>query len=972
MTRQSDSTEEHERLLELYRMNILNQEPDVVLDAFCAKVAKLFNMPTCVVSLVLEDRQWFRSSFGCPVELTQARETPRNISFCTHVVETKQPLIVREISKDPRFSNNPLVKKYGFGFYAGFPLRTSRGHVLGSFCLYDTKARKFSKRELELLELFSERVIAHLELCRELERVQTSEAKFSGILDIAHEGIISVDDTQKIILFNKGAEKIFGYSQFEAVGQSIDILLPESDRAIHRKHIAEFGAIGRAARQMGETREIKGRRKNGEEFSAEASISKLEVENEKIFTVVLRDITERRQTEKALQESQRILFTLMGNLPGMVYRCKNDQDWNVEFASEGCYELTGYLPSDLTQKKVSYGRQIIHPDDQGPVWNDVQAALKENKPFQLIYRIKTATGEERWVWEQGRGIFSREGQLLALEGFITDITDRKRTEEILQNIAHGVTAVTGDLFFRSLVQHLAGALKVDYVFIAALKKDSQQMVETIALWARGAIVDNMTYDLKGTPSESFMEKSFCCYSSGVRQKFPNDYLLKEIGIESYLGVPLFDSSNHPLGLLVIMDRKPLMNIGLAESMLRIFAARAAAELERKHAEEILAEQAIRDVLTNLYNRRYFNHRIKEEVVRADRNKQEMALLMCDLEHFKAINDSRGHHVGDEVLRSVAQEIQQSTRGADLVFRWGGDEILVILSDTNREGVLIAADRIRKGVNKVGQQMNVELDISIGAVLYPEHGRTVDELVRLADRALYIAKKGGDKLHVGEEEYRLDKNTIKVEFQPVVDVGLNEVMGYEALSRDGQGRLSILELYKKYNAIGQLNELKCLCFRLQIKVAQEVGLKRVFINVDFNVLTEMDSLPKPSGMEIILEISELEALHDVENRLKIAERWRGRGYKFAIDDFGAGFISLPFVARLVPEYIKLDRSTMLQAVGSEKFFRFSKDLVQALRNYSTEGIIAEGIETDKELKVAKNLGIHLVQGFLLGRPQELKR
>jgi diguanylate cyclase (GGDEF)-like protein len=350
----------------------------------------------------------------------------------------------------------------------------------------------------------------------------------------------------------------------------------------------------------------------------------------------------------------------------------------------------------------------------------------------------------------------------------------------------------------------------------------------------------------------------------------------------------------------------------------------------------------------------------------------LALLLCDLDHFKIINDTRGHHAGDEVLKAVAQGIQESTRGTDLVFRWGGDEIVVVLTESSREGVLIAADRVRKGVRKVvSDQTGIEMDLSIGAALYPEHGRTVDDLIRLADRALYIAKKGGDKIHIGEEEYHLDEHTIKVVFQPMVDVRSNKVIGYEALSRDAQGRLSILELFKKYNAIGQLNELKCLCFKSQLKIAEEIGLERVFINVDFNVLNQLDLWHKPPGMEVILEISELEALHDVESHLKIARKWKSTGYKFAIDDFGAGFISLPFIAQLVPEYIKVDRSTILQAVGSDKFKQFSKDLVQALRNYSTEGIIAEGIETEKELSVVKGMGITIVQGYLLGKPQELK-
>jgi EAL domain-containing protein (putative c-di-GMP-specific phosphodiesterase class I) len=307
----------------------------------------------------------------------------------------------------------------------------------------------------------------------------------------------------------------------------------------------------------------------------------------------------------------------------------------------------------------------------------------------------------------------------------------------------------------------------------------------------------------------------------------------------------------------------------------------------------------------------------------------------------------------------------------LVFRWGGDEFVVVLANSNREGVLVSAERIRKEVHSISQTAKLDMDLSIGVAMYPEHGTTIDELIRLADRALYIAKKGGDKIHIGEEEYRLGENTIKVVFQPVMDIQSDQIIGYEALSRDVQGKLSIFELFKRYQAIGQLNELKCLCFRSQLKVAQEIGLERVFINADFIVLDQLEFIPKPSGLEVILEISEAEALHDVENHLKMARKWREGGYQFAIDDFGAGFVSLPFIATLVPDYIKMDRSTILQAVSSETFRKFSKDLVRALKNYAREGIIAEGIETEKELEVVREMGMHIVQGFLFGKPQELK-
>ncbi len=401
-------------------------------------------------------------------------------------------------------------------------------------------------------------------------------------------------------------------------------------------------------------------------------------------------------------------------------------------------------------------------------------------------------------------------------------------------------------------------------------------------------------------------------------------------------------------------------------------------IERKRMEVNLERQAIKDTLTDLYNRRYFSQRIAEEIMQADRSGHNIAVLLCDLDRFKAVNDTLGHHVGDKVLKAVAKSIQQSTRGSDLVFRWGGDEIVVILSNATREGILVAADRIRKGIHQIFLGIPFDLDLSIGIAFYPEHGVNEDELLRVADRALYIAKKGGDKIHIGQDEYNLGEHSIKVVFQPIVDVQpivdihSNLVIGYEALSRDPEGKLNILDLFKKYKLIGKLNELKNICFKVQLKAAQEAKLQRVFINIDFNVLKELEPQSKPSWLEVILEISELEALHDVEEHLKIATAWRQQGFKLAIDDFGAGFVSLPFISRLMPDFIKIDRSTILQSVSSLEFRKILKDLLIALRNCAKDGIIAEGIETEKELQVVKDINIHFVQGYLFGKPQELKK
>ncbi len=390
--------------------------------------------------------------------------------------------------------------------------------------------------------------------------------------------------------------------------------------------------------------------------------------------------------------------------------------------------------------------------------------------------------------------------------------------------------------------------------------------------------------------------------------------------------------------------------------------------ERTRAERALAEQAVRDPLTGLNNRRSYHLRIREEIARAQRSGHATAILVCDLDGFKAINDTHGHHAGDQVLIAIARILLSATRGADFVFRWGGDEFVVVLPESNREGLLVVADRIRRNVRELGDARFSGLDVTIGAALYPEHGVDPEALVRLADRALYVAKKGGDKLHIGEEEYRLDDQAVRVVFQPVMDVRLNQVLGYEALGRDPQGKHGIVALFRRYHAIGKLHEFKCLCFRAQIAAARHAGIERLFINADLNVLKGLDIPPKPAEMEVVLEISEAEALKDVDDHLDVSRKWRRAGYKFAMDDFGAGFVSLPFIARLVPDYIKLDRATIVQAVSSNQFKAVLQDLIHALRRTCTDGIIAEGIETQQELSVMKSLGIYLIQGYLFGTPR----
>ena len=153
---------------------------------------------------------------------------------------------------------------------------------------------------------------------------------------------------------------------------------------------------------------------------------------EKDVARLISRVAELEAESDELRETQRMLAGLMRNLPGMSYRCRNDAEWTMEFVSDGCISLTGYYPDDIVDnRRIAYGK-LIQPDDRDRVWREVQAALRRKRYFRLRYRITRADGETRWAWEQGCGVFAKGGQLLAIEGFVMDVTERMRAEEALR------------------------------------------------------------------------------------------------------------------------------------------------------------------------------------------------------------------------------------------------------------------------------------------------------------------------------------------------------------------------------------------------------------------------------------------------------------------------------------------------------------------------------------------------------------
>ncbi|MNR95197.1 Alkaline phosphatase synthesis sensor protein PhoR [compost metagenome] len=182
-----------------------------------------------------------------------------------------------------------------------------------------------------------------------------------------------------------------------------------------------------------------------------------------------------------------------------------------------------------------------------------------------------------------------EGRIEGIAAISREITDRHRNEDAFRELAQGLSATTGSSFFSSIAKYLAKALEVDIVLIGELVAPDQDVIRTVTLVAKGQVIDNMEYQLTGTPCENVVGRSLCSYVRGVKHLFPNDRELQEFGIEGYVGIPLFDLEGRALGLIAAMNGKPLKNLSTAESLLRIVAKRVEAELIRDRADQAIKQ-----------------------------------------------------------------------------------------------------------------------------------------------------------------------------------------------------------------------------------------------------------------------------------------------------------------------------------------------------------------------------------------------
>jgi PAS domain S-box-containing protein len=263
-----------------------------------------------------------------------------------------------------------------------------------------------------------------------LEALTRNEAQLAGIIDSAMDAIITIDETQNIVLFNTAAEKLFSCSHEEALGHSINRFIPERFRHAHEQYIQKFGEERGTPRLMGSSEELFGLRTSGEEFPIEASISQIELGGQKFYTVILRDITKARQAVDQLRESEERFRNMADTAPVMIW--VNDPDGRCTYVNKQWLNFTGRT----REQELGGGwLQSVHPEDYDGLLERVARNFAARRPIEMEYRLRRHDGEYRWVYDSGIPRFSAYGTFLGYIGSAIDITERKESEVALR-LAH--------------------------------------------------------------------------------------------------------------------------------------------------------------------------------------------------------------------------------------------------------------------------------------------------------------------------------------------------------------------------------------------------------------------------------------------------------------------------------------------------------------------------------------------------------
>ena len=410
--------------------------------------------------------------------------------------------------------------------------------------------------------------------------------------------------------------------------------------------------------------------------------------------------------------------------------------------------------------------------------------------------------------------------------------------------------------------------------------------------------------------------------------------------------------------------------------------------------QTLARQALHDSLTDLPNRKLLFNRLQQEILRGERASKQLVIIMTDLNRFKEINDTLGHHIGDLILQQTATRLLNIFRKTDTVARLGGDEFSVLLPETNLQQAESLTHKVLEDFKRPfivdGHTLNV--DISIGLAEFPTHGDDVNILLQRADVAMYVAKQNkigysiydpnkdthsiGRLALMSELRVAIEKQSLELYFQPKVDIEKNTIIGAEALLRwnhPQRGFIKPDELIPLAEQTGLIKPLTKWVLEQSIHQCAQWKNKNIDISISVNIsvhnLHDAELLQHVQDMlaqqnlapeNLILEISENDIMSEPLRAKNTLDKIKQTGIKLSIDDFGTGYSSLSYLKKLPIDEIKIDRSFIVDMLENRDEDVIVHATIELAHNLGLK-IVAEGVHNEQTWHRLKELNCDIAQG-----------